>query len=137
MRRAGDLRQFLWLLTRYLAPYWRMVTLLLLVTYLAAALTAALPLVMAPILDLALGVPLVAPGEAGTITWGSLSLKNLGGAFFQWIGLTSVGDRFRTIVVLCLVYAGIGMLKAGADFANYRGSDYGRPGQVPRFRRRG
>lgn len=119
MRRAGDLRQFLWLLTRYLAPYWRMVTLLLLVTYLAAALTAALPLVMAPILDLALGVPLVAPGEAGTITWGSLSLKNLGGAFFQWIGLTSVGDRFRTIVVLCLVYAGIGMLKAGADFANY------------------
>ena len=57
MRPAGDLRRFLGLLGRYLAPYWPAVALLVAVTYAAMALAALLPVLMAPLLDLALGSP--------------------------------------------------------------------------------
>ena len=55
MRRAGDLRRFASLLRSYTAPYWWAVGLLLLTSYLATALAALFPVLMAPILDLALG----------------------------------------------------------------------------------
>src|SRR5205814_1430312 len=44
VRPAGDLRRFLGLLGRYLAPYWPAVALLVAVTYAATALAALLPL---------------------------------------------------------------------------------------------
>ena len=118
MRRGGDLRQFLWLLRKYLAPYWPAVALLLLISYLAAALAALFPVLMAPILDLALGSPVGGP-SAGRVTLDAVTLKNLGAAFFQWVGVQSVEDRFRAIVVLCVLYVGAGVLKGWVDFGNY------------------
>ena len=114
MRRVGDLGRFARLLRRYVAPHWPAVALLLLTSLLATALAALLPVVMAPILDLALGGTR-APG-AGT---GGLSLSNLGAAVLGWLGATAVDDRFRAIVLLCLAYVVVGVLKGWLDFGNY------------------
>ncbi len=117
MRRADDIRRFVWLLRGYLAPYWGAVALLLLTSYLATALAALFPVLMAPILDLALGSP--ARQGGGSITPGALNLGNLGAAFFQWIGIQEVGDRFRAITWLCGAYVATGLLKGWLDFGNF------------------
>lgn len=93
--------------------------LLLVTSYLATALAALFPVLMAPILDLALGVPAAAPAPTGQIALHELTLKNLGAAFFQWLGFESVEHRFRAIVLLCLVYVAVGFLKGWVDFGNY------------------
>src|SRR5207244_6266409 len=46
-RRAGDLRQLLWLLRTYPAPYWSAVALLLVSSYVATAVAALFPVLMA------------------------------------------------------------------------------------------
>ena len=119
MRRLSDLRQFLWLLRKYLAPYWPAVALFVATSYLATALAALLPVLMAPILDLALGAPVGAAAAAGQITPGGLSLKNLGAAVFQWLGVQTVDDRFRAILILCAAYVAVGFVKGWVDFGNY------------------
>jgi subfamily B ATP-binding cassette protein MsbA len=88
-------------------------------SYLATALAALLPVLIAPILDLALGTAAQAPSGAERVGLGGLSLKNLGAAFFQWVGIQSVGDRFRAILVLCGLYVAVGVLKGWMDFGNY------------------
>ena len=119
MSRVGDLRRFLWLLRTYLVPYWRVVALLVVASYVATALAALLPVLIAPILDLALGTAAGTPASAERVGLGGLSLKNLGAAFFQWVGIQSVDDRFRAILVLCLLYVAVGVLKGWLDFGNY------------------
>ena len=61
MTRAQDLSRFAWLLRTYLAPHWAAVLLLVATSYLAMALAALFPVLMAPILDLALGARPRAP----------------------------------------------------------------------------
>jgi subfamily B ATP-binding cassette protein MsbA len=118
MSRARDAHRFLRLLGRYLAPYWPAVALLVALSYVAMGFAAALPVLMAPLLDLALGAPAAAPGAA-PVSLRGLSLNNLGAAFFQWLGISSVEDRFHAIAVLCLGYVAVGLGKGLADFANY------------------
>jgi ATP-binding cassette, subfamily B, bacterial MsbA len=117
MSAGRDLARFLALLRRYLAPRWPAVALLIASSYVATALAALLPLLMAPILDLALGRP-IGPRE-GAIGLGGVTLENLGAAVFQWLGVDSVDDRLRAIAFLCLAYVGIGALRALVEFANY------------------
>jgi ATP-binding cassette, subfamily B, bacterial MsbA len=76
---------------------------------------------MAPILDLAIGVPAGpgTPGAGAGAGWAGISLKNLGAAVLGWLGVGPVQDRFRAIVFLGAVFVGVGVLKAGVDFANY------------------
>jgi subfamily B ATP-binding cassette protein MsbA len=114
---VSDLRRFAWLPRRYLAPYWPAVALLVLTSALATALAGLLPVLMAPILDLALGAP--ASADAGAVSVGTLSLRNLGTTFFQWTGVYAVDDRFRAVAYLCLAYVATGLVKALLDFANY------------------
>ena len=116
MRRASDLRRFARLLRAYTAPYWWAVGLLLLASYLAAALAALFPVLMAPILDLALGAPV---GGAEATAPAGLSLRNLGATVFRWLGVQAVDDRFRAILILCAVYVATGFLKVWLDFGNY------------------
>jgi subfamily B ATP-binding cassette protein MsbA len=113
--RAKDVRRFLELLQSYLAPHWGAVALLLTTSYLATALAALFPILMAPILDLALG------GQGGAPTGGpgGLSLANLGAAFFRWIGVHEVGDRFRAVALLCVAYVAVGIFKGSLDFGNF------------------
>ena len=97
MSRVQDVRKFLWLLRTYVAPHWPAVALLLLTSYLATALTALFPVLLAPILDLALGTPVTGSATGG----GTLNLSTLGTTFFRWIGVHTVEDRFRAILWLC------------------------------------
>src|SRR5262249_35679038 len=66
-------------------------------------------------LDLALGTPMTS-APAGT---GSLSLSNLGSAFLYWVGMSTIEDRFRSILWLCAAYVAAGSLKGVLDFANF------------------
>jgi len=119
VRRSADPATFLSLLRRYLAPYWAMTALLVVVSYAAMVLTALLPLLVAPILDLALGSGHPSSTGAPEVVPSGLSLKNLGAAVLQWLGVGAVHDRFRAIVLLCVAYVAVGILKGGADFLNY------------------
>ena len=119
MTGAGDLRRFLWLLRNYTAPYWWAVGLLLVTSYVATALAALFPVLLAPILDLALGAPVGAAAGGAALPGEGLSLRNLGAAFFQWLGVTTVEDRFRAILLLSLAYLTAGVLKGLVDFGNY------------------
>jgi len=119
LKPASDLRQFVWLLRNYTAPYWWAVSLLLITSYLAAAFAALFPVLMAAILDLALGKAGAGALDTAPGAGGALSLHNLGAAFFQWVGVQAVGDRFRMIVVLCGVYVATGFLKGWIDFGAY------------------
>ena len=114
MRRVEDLGRFAWLLRRYVAPHWPAVALLLAGSALGTVLAAVFPVLMAPILDLALGGSATAPARVSGLT-----LSNLGAAFFSWIGVGAVDDRFRAILLLCLAYVAVGVLKGWLDFANY------------------
>ena len=114
MRRATDLGRFAWLLRRYLAPHWPAVVLLLVASAIGTVLTAVFPVLMAPILDLALGGSATSPARVSGLTLG-----NLGATFFSWIGVRVVDDRFRAILWLCLAYVGVGVLKGWLDFGTY------------------
>jgi len=113
-----DLRRLLRLLRTYVRPHWRAVVLLLASSYVAMLLTGLLPLIMAPILDLALGgiAGRAAPPRVG---FGNLNLGTLGAAVFQWLGVTGAASPQRAIVVLALAYVLVGLLKSAADFGNY------------------
>ena len=39
--------------------------------------------------------------------------------FRSWLGIRSVDDRFRAILLLCIVYVVAGFLKAWVDFGSY------------------
>src|SRR5438046_672562 len=82
----------------------------------AAALAALFPVLMAPILDLALGAPVGGAVGAEAATPAGLSLRNLGATVFRWLGVQSVDDRFRGILILCAVYVATGILKGWLDF---------------------
>jgi ATP-binding cassette, subfamily B, bacterial MsbA len=119
MTRAGDLGSFLRLLGRYLLPHWTAVVLLVGLSFAAMGLAALLPLLIAPLLDLAVGSGAAPLAGSGPVTLRGLSLNNLGAALFQWAGVTAVDDRFHAIALLCLAYVGVGLMKGVADFGNY------------------
>jgi ATP-binding cassette, subfamily B, bacterial MsbA len=117
--KSADVSRFLGLLGRYVAPYWPAVALLVVLSYLGTALAALLPVLLAPVLDLALRSGASVPPPAGPIAFHELSLQNLGTAFLQWIGVSAIEDRFRAIVLLCLGYVAVGFLRGWADFGSY------------------
>src|SRR5262249_33919966 len=78
-----------------------------------------LPMLLAPLLDLALGSSLAISSSAGPVPLGALSLKNLGAAVFQWLGIGAVEDRFRAVALLCVAYVVVGFAKGWVDFGTY------------------
>ena len=113
-----DLRRLLLLLRTYVRPHWRAVVVLLVLSYVATILTGLLPLIMAPILDLALG-GLAAKPSPPRVGLGNLNLGTLGAAVFQWLGVSGSASPQRAIVILAVAYVLVGLLKSGADFGNY------------------
>jgi len=105
-------------LRTYVRPHWRAVVVLLVLSYVATILTGLLPLIMAPILDLALG-GLAAKPSPPRVGLGNLNLGTLGAAVFQWLGVSGSASPQRAIVILAVAYVLVGLLKSGADFGNY------------------
>ncbi len=114
----SDPRRFAALLRTYLRPLWKAAALLLATSYVATALTGLLPLIMAPILDLALGAP-VQGTHGQPVGWRALTLGNLGAAVLGWLGVGVDVDRFSAIAALCGVFVVVGLLKGLLDFGNY------------------
>jgi subfamily B ATP-binding cassette protein MsbA len=111
-----DLERFAGLLRRYVAPYWLAVAALVLSSYAAVGLAALLPILMAPILDLALGS---ASTSAAPASLGGVSLQNLGEAVVQWLGVGAVTRPLRAVGWLCLAYVLVAVLKSWVDFGSY------------------
>jgi subfamily B ATP-binding cassette protein MsbA len=113
-----DLRRLLLLLRTYVRPHLPAVALLLVLSYLATALTGLLPVIMAPILDLALG-GLAASSSPPRVGLGNLNLGTLGAAVFQWLGIAGPPRPERAIALLAVAYIAVGLLKSVADFGAY------------------
>ena len=96
---------------RYLPPHRPALAALAIIGLASAALATLLPVLMAPILDLALGRPLAprAPGE-------SISLANLSATSLAWLGATRPTDPRTLLVVLALAYAVVGLLRGAVDY---------------------
>jgi ATP-binding cassette, subfamily B, bacterial MsbA len=109
-----DLGRFVRLLHRYLRPHWRAMAILVAASYIGMVLSALLPVLIAPILDLALGAPPAAApaGIAG------VDLRNLGTTVLKVFGLDAAHGRFAAIALLCVVYVVVGLTKGLVDFAN-------------------
>ena len=105
------------LLREYIKPHWRAVLVLLAGSYLATLLAALGPVLMAPILELALGSGDLVAGAPRAV--GDLSLRNLAAALFHWLGIAGVESRFRAIAVLCVAFFAVGFLKGWVDYGNY------------------
>jgi ABC-type multidrug transport system fused ATPase/permease subunit len=105
-------------LRTYVRPHWRAVVVLLVLSYVATVLTGLLPLIMAPILDLALG-GLAAKPSPPRVGLGNLNLGTLGAAVFQWLGVSGHASPHSAIVILAGAYVLVGLLKSAADFGNY------------------
>jgi subfamily B ATP-binding cassette protein MsbA len=88
-------------------------------SYVGVGLAALLPILMAPLLDLALGSPLPDSTGVAPVAFGALSLKNLGAAFFAWLGIGAVENRFRAVALLCVAYVVVGFAKGWVDFGTY------------------
>ena len=109
MRRASDLRRFARLLRAYTAPYWWAVGLLLLANYLAAALAALFPVLMAPILVL---VSLLMPKHLDLV-FSLIELAVLALATFLFGEITKDGELvWLEGVLLILLY----VMMAGTVF---------------------
>ena len=105
------------LLREYIKPHWRAVLVLLLGSLLATVLAALGPVIMAPILELALGRGDLAAEAPRSV--GQLSLRNLAAALFHWLGISGVEQRFRAIVMLGAAFFAVGFLKSWIDYGNY------------------
>lgn len=116
----SDFSRLAYLLKKYASPYWKAMIFLILANFLVAFIAALSPLIMAPILDIALGKDLSILTDASQkITFGNLSLKNLGAAMLQILGLAHSTERFRTILLLSGLFFGVTVLRRLADFGRY------------------
>ena len=114
----SDRSRLTYLFTTYLRPYWRSCLLLLLSYFLVTVLTALQPLMMAPILDVALGRQVDIQAASPAPDWSTLDLNNIGQYLMQQLRL-DVLDPWHVVLYLALVYLGISVLLHLLTFANY------------------
>jgi subfamily B ATP-binding cassette protein MsbA len=112
----SDFQRLVTIFKRYVLPYWKSMCCLQVINFLVTFLTGILPLIMAPILDIALGKHI---GGGQEITIQNLSLKNLGAAVLQWLNITDATDKFRILLLLGGIYVLIGLLRSLASFGSY------------------
>jgi subfamily B ATP-binding cassette protein MsbA len=117
--RLNDFQRLTYILKKYVRPYWKSMLLLQFVNFALTFLTGLLPLIMAPILDMALGKPISPAAGELEITLRNLSLDNLGAAMLQWLNLTDTTDMFRAILLLGGLYVVVASLRGLASFGSY------------------
>lgn len=97
--------RLLQLFATYLRPYWRSILVLFIIYGTVTALNAVRPLIMAPVLDLALGetTSIFEPGELDNIGWKDIDLNNIGQVIASQIGLNQL-TSWQAILLLALTY---------------------------------
>lgn len=116
IKNFSDFQRLIIIFKRYVMPYWKSICCLQVVNLIITFLTGMMPLIMAPILDIALGKHL---GGEQNITFQNLSLKNLGAAVFHWLQVTENQDPFRILLLLGGIYVLVGILRSVASFVSY------------------
>lgn len=106
------------LFLRYLRPYWVQVVLLLLGYFLLTSLTAIHPLLMSPILDLAMGVEQAVEVAPLELSLTNLDLNNISQYFSAWLRLNQFSP-WQTVLVLALVYLAVALLIYALEFGSY------------------
>jgi subfamily B ATP-binding cassette protein MsbA len=86
---------------------------LLILAYAVTFLGGLTPLIMAPILDVALGKPLDAIIGGEPVTLRNLSLANISKLILQTLGLEHVAQPFTLVLILSGVYLGMTVLQQG------------------------
>jgi subfamily B ATP-binding cassette protein MsbA len=113
-----DLKRLWYVLSRYARPHWRGVLALLALGYAITFLGGLTPLIMAPILDVALGKPLDAIIGGEPVTLHNLSLTNISKLILQTLGLERVAQPFTLVLILSGVYLGLTVLQQGLGLLN-------------------
>jgi len=111
--------RFLRMVVKYLRPYIGIIALLLLVYAAFAMLTAIQPVILAPILDVALqgGAPAYPPsGQPEDLQ--TIDLNNLGQFVLATLGLSNL-TPIEMVTILALAYLGVAICIAALDFINY------------------
>jgi subfamily B ATP-binding cassette protein MsbA len=104
---------------KYLRPYWGTLLLLFLVYAAFTLLTAIQPVILAPVLDIALNggqLPEATSGQQLDIS--SMDLNNLGQFIISSLGLAAYSP-WTIVVVLAFAYLIAALLVAAFNFANY------------------
>lgn len=115
----AEQRRFLRMVVKYLKPYSGTLVLLLLVYAAFTLLTAAQPLILAPVLDIALrsGSETVSPvGQA--LNFQALDLNNIGQFLLTQFGLNGL-EPIQIVTILAIVYLVSAIAIAGLSFINY------------------
>lgn len=110
--RREDLRGAAYLFGRFALPYWRSLSLLVLLSLMAAFLTALQPLVLAPALDVAL-LSHTAPARS----LGELDLNNLGATLVTWLGFDVSSGGLPALTAVVGLFVGVATASALLSFA--------------------
>ncbi len=109
----SELNTFLHLLSRYMKPYRVQLSMLLVGTMVATAVSGALPLTMAPILDTILGKAGRFNETVSAVAVANINLKNLGPTILDWLGFGQISDKFTLVLLLCGLFIFLSILSKG------------------------
>ncbi|MEX2160721.1 MAG: ABC transporter ATP-binding protein [Anaerolineales bacterium] len=114
---SSEQRRFLQMVIKYLRPYTGSVLLLLLVYASFTVLTAIQPVILAPILDIAInkGLP---QGTSQGVSLGDVDLNNIGQYILGVLGLNEESP-LQVVLILAIAYLGVSIGTAGLNFLNY------------------
>ncbi|TAK12689.1 MAG: ABC transporter ATP-binding protein [Anaerolineae bacterium] len=115
----NEIQQYFRLARTYLRPYWREAIVLVIGYFAFTGLNVIQPLVMAPVLDIAIGNQSIfeaSPTDA-QLDWNNLDLNNLGKFMLVRLGLNSLG-AWEIISTLAIVYLVITFLLNLINYAN-------------------
>ncbi|MBF0166087.1 MAG: ABC transporter ATP-binding protein [Alphaproteobacteria bacterium] len=91
------------LLRQYSKPYWKSIALTIVLSLLGTTLASLMPLVMAPILDIAMGRKPIFSQGAGGGTWLDFDLNNAGQIIMSYMN-ASESNSFHLIVLLSALF---------------------------------
>lgn len=119
-KRPSDLRRLWVLLQQYLRPYWKQVLLSLLCYFVASLLTAAQPMVTAPILELAVKGPdaLSQLGEDVPINLADVDLNNVGQFILHFLFPEKISP-WQVVLTIAIIYLGISIALYLLNFLVY------------------
>jgi len=105
MQKPSDFRQFWTLLVTYMRPYWRQVLFTLILYLIASLLTAAQPMVTAPILEIAIKGPdafnqLANPTPSGL---SEINLNNIG-QYLLHLFFPQQADAWQVVLSIAIIY---------------------------------
>ncbi|MBF0353721.1 MAG: ABC transporter ATP-binding protein [Alphaproteobacteria bacterium] len=91
------------LLSQYSRPYWKSIIFTVILSLVGTTLASFMPLIMAPILDIALGRKPIVSTTSSQAPWQNFDLNNIGQLLMGAFGYTGF-DAFNLIILLSLLF---------------------------------